>query len=59
MARPRKENPEPLVNFTARFPEKLHADLKVIADKENRSLIGQVLFILKNFVSDYSKDKEK
>jgi len=58
MARPRKENPEPLVNFTARFPEKLHGDLKEIADKEKRSLIGQVLFVLENFVNEY-KGKEK
>lgn len=58
MARPKKENPEPLVNFTARFPEKLHADLKEIADKENRSLIRQVLHILINFVSEY-KEKRK
>jgi hypothetical protein len=39
------------IRFTLRLPAELHAKLKVLAEREQRSLHGQILYILQQAVN--------
>lgn len=41
--------------FTLRLDDKKHEKLKIIADKQGRSLNKQIEFVLYNFIEDYEK----
>lgn len=40
-----------------RIEEELYEEIKKIADNQERSVNAQILYILKKFVEEYSKDE--
>lgn len=44
-------------NYTLRIPDDLREHLQEIADKEGRSLSNLIIFILRNGVDNYRKEK--
>lgn len=41
-----------MIRLTLRLPDKVHSALKALAKKENRSLNGQIVHIIKQWLSE-------
>jgi len=48
-----------MIRFALRLPKDLYAEIKEIAAKEDRSINGQILHILKKFVEQYQRDDNR
>ena len=48
-----------MIRFALRLPEDLYAEIKEIAAKEDRSINGQILHILKKFVEQHQRDDNR
>ena len=44
------------MQLTVRMPDEVHKALKEIAEKEQRSLNAQIIYILIRFIEDYFKE---
>jgi hypothetical protein len=47
-----------MVRFSLRLPEDLWTAIKAIAEKEQRSINAQILYILWQFVEQFNKKQE-
>ena len=47
------------MNMTLRMAIDLYNDLKKIALEEERSINGEICYILKKYIEEYKNDKEK
>jgi fructose-1,6-bisphosphatase/sedoheptulose 1,7-bisphosphatase-like protein len=45
--------------LTVIIPKSLKTELKILADKENRSVSNYVVFILENHVKEYKINRDK
>jgi hypothetical protein len=43
--------------FSLRIPDEVYEALKALAERENRSLNGQILYILRLYLANLKKDK--
>ena len=48
-----------MIRFALRLPKDLYAEIKEIAAKEDRSINGQILHILKKFVEQHQRDDNR
>ncbi len=46
------------LKFTLRIDEETHRELSILAEKEERSLNSQIIYIVKKYIED-QKQKEK
>lgn len=47
------------VKFTLRIDEETHKELSILAEKQQRSLNSQIIFILQKYLSDEKKQNTK
>lgn len=52
-------NKETQVNASVVLDKEIYERLKEIAKDNERSVSGQMAFVIKNFVNDYCKDKNR
>lgn len=50
-----KEKRELKRSYAGNYPDRLLRDLKVVAYKNNRSLNGQIIYVLEEFVKNYKE----
>jgi len=47
-----------MIKSTLRIPEDIYEALKEIAEKEERSVNAQVVYIIKKYIEDYFNNKQ-
>ena len=47
-----------MISLNLRLPEELHKAIKELAQKDNRSLNSQIIFILKKYLEQLKKEQQ-